>query len=168
MPSVGEVAALGIASAGAGEDHLSSVETSRESRAITGLPDALSTSGPLAEKHPASASGLAPSQGFSLGHGFPIIPAKMVNKLQKWEFVNMSELLPDNLELARRSADSRVATSCATVKSPKKRELSEDWRGLIAWSVCLCGNHCQEVPDQVSGAASLPLYHSRRGVTIWV
>ena len=47
MPSVDEV---GITSAGAGEDPLSSIETSRESRTI---PDALSTSGPLAEKHPA-------------------------------------------------------------------------------------------------------------------
>jgi hypothetical protein len=75
------------------------------------------------------------SQGFSLGHGFPLIPAKVVNRIQKWEFINMSELLPDNLELARCSLESRVATSCAT-KSPKKRELSEDWKGLIAWSVC--------------------------------
>ena len=136
MPSVSEVAALGIASASAGEDPLLSVETSRESRTISGLPDALSASGPLAGKHPAPASGMASSQGFSLGHGFPLIPAKMVIKLQRWEFVNMSELLPDNLELVRHSVDSRGATSCATVKSPKKRELSEDWRGLIAWSVC--------------------------------
>ena len=78
MPSIDEVAALGIASAGAGEDPLSSVETSRESRAIPGLPDALSTSGHPAGKHSASASGTASSQGFSLGHGFPLIPAKMV------------------------------------------------------------------------------------------
>ena len=48
----------------------------------------------------------------------------------------MSELLPDNLELARHSAESRSAASCATLKPPKKRELLEDWKGLITWSVC--------------------------------
>ena len=81
--------------------------------------------------------------------------------------VNMSELLPDNLELARRSVDSRVATSCATVKSPKKRELSEDWRGLLAWSVCF-NTFAAIIASQVSRVASLPLYHSRRGTEIWV
>ena len=48
----------------------------------------------------------------------------------------MSELLPDNLELACCSVESRGATACATVKSPKKQELSEDWKRLIVWSVC--------------------------------
>ena len=48
----------------------------------------------------------------------------------------MSELLPDNLELARRSVESRGTTSCGTLKSPKKRELSEDWKGLVTWSAC--------------------------------
>ena len=48
----------------------------------------------------------------------------------------MSDLLPDNLELARRSVKSHGATTCATLKSPKKHELSEDWKGLIAWLVC--------------------------------
>ena len=63
--------------------------------------------------------------GFSLGHGFPLIPAKLATKILKWEYVSMADLLPDNLELARRSQ----------AKSPKKRELSEDWKGLVAWSV---------------------------------
>ena len=48
----------------------------------------------------------------------------------------MSELLPDNLELARCSVESRGVPPCATLKSPMKRDLSEDWKGLIAWSVC--------------------------------
>lgn len=56
-------------------------------------------------------------------------------KIQKWEFVSMSELLPDNLELSRRgSSEVQRGTSCSS-KSPKKRELSEDWKGLLAWSV---------------------------------
>ena len=141
MPSAGEVASLGLATTGAGEEPLSSsliAETTLGAHTVPGPPDMLPTSAPLIGQPSAlsSASGSTSGQVFSLGHGFPLIPAKMVNRIQKWEFVNMSELLPDNLELARRSVESRGATSCATVKSLKKRELSEDWKGLIAWSVC--------------------------------
>ena len=49
------------------------------------------------------------------------IPTNSSKDGNKTSEMGMSELLPDNLELARRSADSCVATSCATVKSPKKR-----------------------------------------------
>ena len=46
----------------------------------------------------------------------------------------MAKLLPDNLELARRSGEAQRAASCSS-KAPKKRELTEDWKGLVAWSV---------------------------------
>ena len=46
----------------------------------------------------------------------------------------MAELLPDNLELARRAAEAQRSASCSS-KAPKKRELTEDWKGLVAWSV---------------------------------
>ena len=49
----------------------------------------------------ASASQPPHTTGFSLGHGFPLIPLKLVTKILKWEYVSMVELLPDNLELAR-------------------------------------------------------------------
>ena len=134
MPSAGDVASLGLAAAGGstGEDPLAGGHG-------TDLSSSLISRVPLPESVKLSASASTDSvsgQGFSLGHGFPLIPVKVVNKIQKWEFINMSELLPDNLELARRSAESRGVPSCATLKSPKKRELSEDWKGLIAWSVC--------------------------------
>ena len=38
----------------------------------------------------------------------------------------MSGLLLDNLELACCAVESRGVTSCTTLKSPKKHELSED------------------------------------------
>ncbi len=97
-----------------------------ETRTAPGLPNSsLTTEGPLTGKLSAPSSGSVSGQG-SLGHGFPLIPAKMVNKIQRWELVNISALLPDNLELARRSAESRGTTLYATLKSPKKQELSED------------------------------------------
>ena len=105
MPSAGEVASLGFATTGAGEDPLSSTlstEATTGIRTIPGLQDSLSTSGPLSGNPAASTntSGSTSVQGFSLGHGFPLIPAEMVAIILKWESINMSELLPDNLELA--------------------------------------------------------------------
>ena len=76
--------------------------------------------------------------GFSLGQGFPLIPGKIVSKIEKWEYVSMADLLPDNLELARRSQSEIQRNLSCTAKAPKKRELTEDWKGLVAWSVSFC------------------------------
>ena len=46
----------------------------------------------------------------------------------------MAELLLDNLELIRRSGEAQRLALCSS-KAPKKRELTEDWKGLVAWSV---------------------------------
>ena len=48
----------------------------------------------------------------------------------------MADLLPDNLELARRSTSEGQRSIPCSAKSLKKRELLEDWKGLVAWSVC--------------------------------
>ena len=47
----------------------------------------------------------------------------------------MADLLPDNLELSRRSQSEVQRNLTCISKSPKKQELSEDWKGLLAWSV---------------------------------
>ena len=124
MPSAGNVASLGLAAASG----------STGENPCMDLPGSFTSGVPLPGSVKPSASASTDSvsgQGFSLGHGFPPIPAKVVNKIQKWEFINMYELLPNNLELARRSAELQGVPSCTTLKS-KKRELSEDWKGLIA------------------------------------
>ena len=133
MPSAGELASLGLAALNAGEDPLASSAAGE----IRPIPIPTSSGTPaLSGESSASSSGSVSGQGFSFGNIFPLILAKVVNKIQKWEFIYISEFLPDNLKLARRLAESRGTSSCATLKSPKKRELSEDWKGLVAWSVC--------------------------------
>lgn len=59
--------------------------------------------------------------GFSLGHGFSLIPPKLVAKILKWEYVSMAELLPDNQELARQSTDTQRSASCSS-----KVQISEE------------------------------------------
>ena len=88
MPLAGEVASLGLTTAGAGEDLLSSsliAETTLGAHMVPDPPDMLSTSAPLTGQPSAlsSASGSTSGEVFSLGHGFPLISAKMVNRIQK-------------------------------------------------------------------------------------
>ena len=80
---------------------------------------------------------LSPTQGFFLGHGFPLILSKLVAKIEHFEFFNMAELLPDNIELARKTK-ALSAPSTYLPKVPKKRELSHDYRELLAWVICFC------------------------------
>ena len=89
----------------------------------------------IVDSGPKKSSGESVPSGFSLGHGFPLIPGKLVAKITKWEYVSMADLLPDNLELARRSQSEIQRNLSCTAKAPKKRELTEDWKGLVAWSV---------------------------------
>jgi hypothetical protein len=62
----------------------------------------------------------------------------------------MAELLPDSIELARRSVEALKACSS---KAPKKRELTEDWKGLVAWSVS-SPHSLEGTSREVQGAAS--------------
>ena len=45
----------------------------------------------------------------------------------------MAELLPNNLELVWCLAEVQRGLACSS-KTPKKREVMEDWKGLVAWS----------------------------------
>ena len=132
MPPTSEVASLGLPTVAESEDPMLSNPGVSSSGAATwssagAKACSLSTSGGKSVE-------VAHTSGFSLGHGFPLIPAKLVKKIVNWEYVSMAELLPDNLELVRRSAEGQRGQACSS-KTPKKRELVEDWKGLVAWSI---------------------------------
>lgn len=42
--------------------------------------------------------------GIYVGEGLPSVPAKLVDKIRHWEFVEMNELLPEVLVLAVKEA----------------------------------------------------------------
>ena len=82
---------------------------------------------------------------------------KLVQKIQMCEYVIMSELLPDNLELARHAAETQRGSS----GSPKSQsDLMEDLKGLVAWSVSFSAFVAivAETPLEVS--TSLLRHHS--------
>ena len=53
---------------------------------------------------PGGTSGRSKREGhFSLAEHFPPVPPKLVQKIQAGEFVDLAELLPDNMEMVRRA-----------------------------------------------------------------
>ena len=106
MASSSELSSLGL-----------QVSQSNESPLLTAsLVVTLSEGGdslsPLSEG--ASTSEGEKSQAFSVSQSFPLIPAKLVQKIQSWQYIGMAELLPDNLEMARRSCESPNVSSCSS------------------------------------------------------
>lgn len=71
----------------------------------------------------------------------------------------MAELLPDNLELARRATETQRSALCSG-KTPKKRELTEDWKGLLAWSVSFTTYVAVIVKEHPQKCQQLLAYHA--------
>lgn len=79
---------------------------------------------------------------FTLGEGLPVVPAKLVARIQKGEYVDMAELLRDNIEVGR-------------------RRLAQGGAGGIAAAVCTwIGGRAgrREVPDVASWAQCFSSY----------
>ena len=53
----------------------------------------------------------AATQQFSMGDGLPPVPAKVVEKILSGQFVDMAELLRDNLEVERRCNTTESASA---------------------------------------------------------
>ena len=68
---------------------------------------------------------------FILSEGLAPVPAKLVSRILKDEFVDMADLLRDNLE-ARRRGDLPEATSSSTEPKRSRREVPD----LLSWVQC--------------------------------
>ena len=66
-----------------------------------------------------------------------MLPAKVVAKILQGEYVEMAELLQDNIALDNKLATAHSeGVSTGHLKSNKKRELTEDVHGLLSWIEC--------------------------------
>ena len=72
------------------------------------------------------------SPPFTLGEGLPPIPAKLVGKICKGEFVNIAELLRDNMEAERRRTYSQCMETSRGGGSSARREIPD----LLSWLQC--------------------------------
>ncbi len=78
---------------------------------------------------PANASAEIP-QPFFLGDGMPPVPTKLVGKILKGEFVDVTELLRE-AERSRNTSGQALAASTAQLM-PCRREVSD----LLSWVQC--------------------------------
>ena len=67
-------------------------------------PESMTPNQPAVKEGEKSSS--SETGAFMLGEGLPPVPAKLVAKILKGEFVNMAELLQDNIEAERRRCGS--------------------------------------------------------------
>jgi len=86
MPSGDALSGMGIATfAGAGPSH--SVQVDSPATTLELGTEAITGSTKKKE---------VPPQPFILGEGLPLVPAKLANKIQKGEFVDMAELFENS------------------------------------------------------------------------
>ena len=69
---------------------------------------------------------------FSLGEGLAPVPAKLVAKILKGDYVDMAELLRDNMEAERRRPRSQHMESAGTSGGGSRREVPD----LFSWIQC--------------------------------
>ena len=76
----------------------------------------------------------AATQQFSMGDGLPPVPARVVEKILSGQFVDIAELLRDNLEVERRcnTTESASAGPVPTTSRPARREVPD----LLSWVQC--------------------------------
>ena len=76
---------------------------------------------------------LAANKPFILSEGLPPVPHKLTVRILKGEYVDMAELLRDNLEVERRASSTKQpAGSTATVQNKPRREIPD----LLSWVQC--------------------------------
>ena len=82
---------------------------------------------------------------FMLGEGLPPVPAKLVAKILKGEFINMAELLRDNIEAERRWC-------CSDTTSNQTRPPQREIPNILSWLQCFgvfAGVVASKHPDRV-------------------
>ena len=70
---------------------------------------------------------------FILGEGLPPIPAKLIAKIQKGEFVDMAELLRNNIEAERRRSKENGASTSNVQAAQSRREVLD----ILSWVQCV-------------------------------
>ena len=73
-----------------------------------------------------------PPKPFLLSEGLPPVPAKLVGRIIKGDFIDMAELLRDNLEAQQRGGWQEIPSSTASGLSRQRRKVPD----LLSWVQC--------------------------------
>ncbi len=72
---------------------------------------------------------LPPELGTVLGEALPMVPVRLVKKIIKGEFVDMSELLKDNMEVLRRRKQESDGIPVPYEQRASRREVPD----ILSW-----------------------------------
>ena len=106
-------------------------------------------------------------QAFILGEGLPPVPVKLVGKICRGEFVDMAELLRDNIEAERRRGSAGEASRSA---SQRRREIPDilSWVQCFGTYACVVASQHPEKLTQLLAYQTTVIREARRcGGTGW-
>ena len=90
-----------------------------------------------------------PEQPFILGEGLPTVAAKLAGRIRRGEFVDMTELLQDNIEAERRRGSVPDNTCAGGVGKARRQEVPD----LLSWVQCFGVYACvvaSKHPEKIS------------------
>ena len=115
-----------------------------------------------------SGSGAKSATPFILGESLPPIPAKLVAKIQKGEFVDMAELLRDNIEADRRRTKDSGAGGSATAQGWQEVLDILSWIQCFGAYACIVAAVQPEKTQQLLAYQTMVVWEARRcGGTGW-
>ena len=127
MPDAGSISRLGLRKTG-GEDGGDDKEGGGDGGKVPdGGDDGEHTDGSIRES-----KGVA-GKPFILSEGLPPVPHKLVSRILRGEYVDMSELLRDNLEAQRRSSSQPTSSAISGLSPSRSRREIPD---LLSWVQC--------------------------------
>ena len=97
---------------------------------------------------------------FVLSEGLPPVPHKLASKILRGEYIDMAELLRDNLEAQRRAATTAAATPHPSSTPKSRREVPD----ILSWVQCF--GH-EQMSRAHQGAAGIPDTDSEGGTPLW-
>ena len=122
---------------------------------------------------PTDSVSLPPKTGdgepFHLASSFAPIPAKLVKRIQKLEYVDLRELLPDNLALSEKL--EALPARSALAPTPEHREITK----IVTWVSCLASyiaivaqTHPERVCDMLAYMRLMVREGHKHGGTGWL
>ena len=168
MPDPGVLAGLHMSVFTPGEDGAMGVTASEALGAESpqpGPPSAreVQASAALQEAGEKEPKGKAEAQPFILSVCLPPVPSKLVAKIIKGDFVDMAELLRDNIEAERRRAMGDTS-SCPNASRPQRREVPDfmSWLQCFGTYVAVVANHKPERIKQLMAYQTIMIREARR------
>ena len=124
IPNPREVHQLGLTVTVEGENGKESAHTESGAGGSGGDTDSSSVGGSAGVKQL--------EKPFILSEGLPPVPYKLASKILRGEYIDMAELLRDNLEAQRRAASTAVVTSHPAATPKNRREVPD----ILSWVQC--------------------------------